>query len=138
MTILVSEQLNFYQICTYVRTYVATYGTNHPQLKQSTRVTRVPHVCCLRVTRVCFSWRGMLFSYTRVWVHMYTHTKFYTRICLHAHKVFSYTRLGVLFAVLVSHSMYILHSKHICFVSVVPLFFLYGYLLHCYAVGRAT
>ena len=72
-------------ISTYVRIYALMYGTNHPQLKQSTRVTRVPHACCLRVTRVCFSWRGMLFSYTRVWVHACTRTRNFTHASAYTH-----------------------------------------------------
>ena len=117
--------------------YVAAlqaYGTNHPQLKQSTRATRVLSSCH---TRVFFVAWDAVYLHTRVGTRVYTRTKFYTCICLHAHKAFSYTCLGVLF-VLVSHSMYILQSKRICFVSVVPLFFLGGYLQHCYAVSRAT
>ena len=53
-----------------------------------------------------------------MWVRVYKHMKFYTRVCLHAHEVFIYTR--VLF-VLVSHSMYILQLRHIYFVSVLQL-----------------
>ena len=40
------------------------YGTNHPQLKQRTRVLRVSHACAVRVTRVAFYCCG----FTRVQV----------------------------------------------------------------------
>ena len=43
-------------VCMYVRmylcTYVAMYSTNHPQLKQATRVTRVLSSCHTRVAFV--------------------------------------------------------------------------------------
>ena len=69
--------------------FVVTYGTNHPQLKQATRVTRVSQACCLRVTRVLLSWRRRLFSYTRVGAHACTCTNSFTHVCayMHAHEV---------------------------------------------------
>ena len=46
--------------CTYLYNMpswpiVQTYGTNHPQLKQHTRVLCVSHSCAVHVTRVCYA-----------------------------------------------------------------------------------
>ena len=76
--------MHTFQYFTYLHTY-NNYGTNHPQLKQTTCVTHVSHTCCLRVTRVLLSWHGRLFSYTHVWVHMCAHTNSFTHACAYMH-----------------------------------------------------
>ena len=82
---LLHQQAQYYYANSLAINTQSTYGTNHPQLKQATRVTRVSHACCLRVTRVLLSWRRRLFSYTRVWAHACTRTNSFTHTCAYTH-----------------------------------------------------
>ena len=74
-----------------------TYGTNNPQQKWSTRVTRVLSLCH---TRVAFM------VWMAVWLHTRVHTQRFTHVC-------AYTYMECLHVAIVSHSMYILQSRHI-------------------------
>ena len=62
-------------VCTH--THVATYGTNHPQLKQDTRVVFVSHACCFRGVEGCLATHAC--GHTRVHAQIVLHTRVPTR-----------------------------------------------------------
>ena len=91
-----------------------TYGTNYPQLKQTTRVTSmsyhtrvvfVSHTCCFCGMGGCLATHAC--GYTCVHAQIFLHT------CVPTRTQSVYTQV----LLLVSHSMYILQSS--CFLRVI-------------------
>ena len=90
--------------------YVHTYGTNHPQLKQSTCVTHMLsscHTCAAFVV-----WEGVLLRThvnTRVYVYVHAHKLLYAHVPTY---VCTRTRTQSVYTQVISARMYI-QSRHI-------------------------